>query len=408
MDPITHFLYGATLARTGLNRKAAYTTLAMTLAAETPDLDVVWGFGGPVTGFEHHRGITHTFLGLPFEGLVVLGVVYLVHRIRLRRKQNQSLRPQTLNPVSLAPRADEPIPIPLTYAPVRWALLYCFILLALLSHLFLDWTNNYGIRPFFPFSPRWYELSTVFIIEPLILLCLLSALLAPPLFGLIAGEIGARRSRFRGRGWAIFALLAIAGLWGLRQVEHDAAIDLASQAPFGPAGAPIPSDQVLRIHASPSPINPFVWHIAADTPDFYQLATVDTLRHVVDTDPAHELLYKPPSTGATLLAKGSPLGRVYLDWSSWPLVSDQGPSPLPGSDLVPGRDQRAPGAAAGTSVASIQLPTEVLFRDLRFLYNAPTVDWHSNPPLAGQVYVDLTQPESNGILGMYMNGHRQP
>jgi len=26
--------------------------------------------------------------------------------------------------------------------------------IAALSHLLLDWTNNYGLRPFFPFNPR--------------------------------------------------------------------------------------------------------------------------------------------------------------------------------------------------------------------------------------------------------------
>jgi hypothetical protein len=34
--------------------------------------------------------------------------------------------------------------------------------------LLLDWTNNYGLRPFFPFNPRWYAGSFVFIAEPVI------------------------------------------------------------------------------------------------------------------------------------------------------------------------------------------------------------------------------------------------
>src|SRR5664279_3201198 len=85
MEPVTHFLAGACLARAGFNRKAAYATLAMTLAAEAPDLDTLWAVDGPVATFQHHRGITHTFIGLPFEGLVVIGAVWLLHRWRLRR-----------------------------------------------------------------------------------------------------------------------------------------------------------------------------------------------------------------------------------------------------------------------------------------------------------------------------------
>ena len=70
MEPITHFLTGACLSRAGFNRKAAYATLAMTLAAEAPDLDVLWGLRGPVTGFEHHRGITHTLIAAPVIALI--------------------------------------------------------------------------------------------------------------------------------------------------------------------------------------------------------------------------------------------------------------------------------------------------------------------------------------------------
>ena len=84
--------------------------------------------------------------------------------------------------------------------PVHWSWLYLTALLAALSHLLLDWTNNYGLRPFFPFDPRWYEGSLVFIVEPVLLLLLGSALVFPALLGLIGGEIGARRPAFRGRG----------------------------------------------------------------------------------------------------------------------------------------------------------------------------------------------------------------
>ena len=51
MDPLTHFLTGASLGRSGFNRKTAYATLAMTLAAEAPDLDIFWGLKGPLAGF---------------------------------------------------------------------------------------------------------------------------------------------------------------------------------------------------------------------------------------------------------------------------------------------------------------------------------------------------------------------
>jgi inner membrane protein len=361
MEPVTHFMTGACLARAGFNRKAAYATLAMVLAAETPDLDVLWSVNGPIAAFQHHRGITHTLIGLPFEGLVVVGVAWLVHQWRLRRAKDRPVEAAT----DLG--EDQPVVRPLTAAPVRWGLLYGFVLIALLSHILLDWTNNYGVRPFFPFDPHWYAGSIVFIFEPVLFVVLLTALVAPALFGLIGSEVGARRSVFRGRGWAIFALFMMVVLWGWREIEHDAAVQLASTAAYGPNAT---GAEVLRVTASPYPVNPYRWHTVAETPNFYQIAAVDTLRSTIATDPEHDLFYKPTETAATQAAKQSRLGSVYLDWSTWPLVTDIGPvTPID--------------AAAGTPDW-----TAVRFIDLRFMYSTFVFSGRDTPPLSGTVYVD--------------------
>jgi inner membrane protein len=364
MEPVTHFLTGACLARAGFNRKAAYATLAMIVAAEMPDLDTLWSFGGPIAGFEHHRGITHTFVGLPFEALVVVGAVWLLHRWRVRRAENRTVDEQVVD----APSTDRRIVKPLTAAPVRWGLLYGLVLIALLSHLLLDWTNNYGVRPFFPFNPKWYAGSFVFIFEPVMFLLLVIGVLAPALFGLIGGEVGAQKPAFRGRGWAIFALVSIAGLWGWRLMERDAAVQLASTAAYGPVDSQ--GEEVLRVTASPYPVNPFRWHTVVETPAFYQMATVDTLHGVVATDAAQDLFYKPATTLAIGTAERSPLGRVYLDWSSWPLVTEAGPI-------------AAPYTPAGTPDWKA-----IGFLDLRFMYDTPLLQGRENPPLSAMVYLD--------------------
>src|SRR5271155_391888 len=153
MEPVTHFLTGACLGRAGFNRKTAYATLAMTLAAEAPDIDVFWGFRGPLVAFEHHRGITHTLIAAPFMALIVTGLVWLVHKWSSRAKWRGK-----------PPVQKRGLP------PPRWILIFLFALIADLSHLLLDYTNNYGVRPFFPFNLRWYERSIVFIFDPLIFL----------------------------------------------------------------------------------------------------------------------------------------------------------------------------------------------------------------------------------------------
>src|SRR5215469_10027146 len=129
MEPLTHFLTGVCIGRAGLNRKSAYATLAATLAAEAADLDVLWGFAGPVEGLKHHRGITHTFIGAPVVAAVVVGAVGLLYRWSEGRRQRKD---EALG--------HEPKPRP---APMHWGWLYLTALIAALSHLLLDWTNNY-------------------------------------------------------------------------------------------------------------------------------------------------------------------------------------------------------------------------------------------------------------------------
>jgi inner membrane protein len=352
MDPLTHFMTGAVLARTGFNRKAAYATLAMTLAAEAPDLDVIGSIKGPIAAFQHHRGWTHTFLGLPLEAAVVVGAVWLFHRWRLRRDTQ----------VKQA-------------APVRWGLLYCFALIALLSHLLLDWTNNYGIRPFFPFNPRWYAGSLVFIVEPVMLLLLFIALIAPALFGLINSEVGARKPAFRGRGWAIAALIGIVAFWGWRAVEQQSAIQLALNGDYGSAPH---NAQILHVTAEPYPINPFRWQAIVETPDFYQLAAIDTFSDTVATNEHSDMFYKPPTTLATLVAKRSWLGQIYLDWSKLPLVTQ-------------------------TDIDLITGATTVTFRDLRFMYDSLFTHGREDPPLSGKVILN----SDRRIIRMEMDGHVQ-
>jgi inner membrane protein len=365
MEPITHFMTGACLARAGFNRRAAYATVAMTLAAEAPDLDVLWSLRGPLAGFQHHRGITHTLVALPFEGLVVLGAVWLWHRWRLRRAREVPAKTADVERPMEA--TDEVLIRPLNHAPVRWGLLYGFVLIALLSHILLDWTNNYGVRPFFPFNSQWYAGSIVFVFDPVLFAVLLLALMAPALFGLIGSEVGARSSPFRGRGWAIFALVAMVAWWGLRWLEHDDAVEVASAAAYGPNSA---GAEVLRVMANPYPGNPFLWHTVAETPKFYQAATVDTWHATMETDPERDLYSRPEATATVLAAKRSWLGEVYLDWSSWPLVAEIGPG-------VPAD------APAGAPVWD-----EVSFRDLRFMYDTTLMQGRRDPPLAGTAYVD--------------------
>jgi inner membrane protein len=370
MEPITHLMTGACLARAGFNRKAAYAVVAMTVAAELPDIDTLWGVAGPVASFQHHRGWTHTLAGMPFEAAAVVGVCWGWNRWRTRRKGAAEASESQFEKA----------------APVRWGMLFGFVLVALLSHLLLDWTNNYGVRPFFPLNPRWYEGSIVFIFEPVLFGMLLVALVAPALFGLIGSEVGARRSRFRGRGWAIAALLGMVSLWGWRWIEKGKALQLVAAEDFRNPGAtaadsvPVP---VVRVGVSPNPITPYKWHVIVETPLDYRLAVADTLGGTVTTTPG-DVFYKPPTTISTLVAKRSWLGEVYLDWARFPLVTEQ-----PKSDNPDDPDE------AGL--------TTVTFRDLRFMYDVPLIAGRTKAPLSGAVTIN----EDRKVVRMEMDGRAQ-
>ncbi|MGB7553482.1 MAG: metal-dependent hydrolase [Candidatus Korobacteraceae bacterium] len=298
MDPVTHFLTGGCLGRAGFNRKSALATVTMVLAAEAADIDVLWALKGSIAGLQHHRGITHSFVGVPFIAAAVLVFVYLCHRLKLR------LRPPRVRPPDAPP-----------LLPIRWGFLYFCAVVAALSHLLLDYTTAYGIRLFEPFNFRWYSWDIVYIIEPLMLLALVAGLILPSLFSLINQEIGARSKGPRGRTGAIFALVCLVIIWGVRDYQHRRAVTAMNSFLYHGATP-------LRLAAYPYMIDPFHWHGVVETADFFETVPVNSLGP--DIDDSHGLLfYKSPETDASRAAKSSYLGRVYLDWAVFPIVEVQ-------------------------------------------------------------------------------------
>jgi inner membrane protein len=286
------------MARAGFNRKSALTTLTMVLAAEAADIDVLWQFKGSIADLQHHRGITHSFVGVPLVAAMVLVFVYLGHRLKLR------LRPPRARSPEVSPRL-----------PIRWGYLYFCAVVAAASHLLLDYTTAYGIRLFEPFDFRWYSWDIVSIVEPIMLLVLIAGLTLPSLFGLINQEIGARSQGPRGRAGAIFALVCLVLIWGFRDYQHRRAITAMNSFLYHGA---VP----LRLAAYPYMINPFRWHGVVETSDFLETVPVNSLTAEVD-DSRGLVFYKPPETDASRAAKSSYLGRVYLDWAVFPVVEVQ-------------------------------------------------------------------------------------
>ena len=96
-------------------------------------------------------------------------------------------------------------------------------LIATLSHLLLDWTNNYGVRPFFPVQSALVcgQLRVHRRAGDLGAACA-GAGDALALWAGGRARLARASTAFRGRGWAIFALCGMVALWGWRWAEHDA------------------------------------------------------------------------------------------------------------------------------------------------------------------------------------------
>ena len=301
------------MARCGFNRKTALATLTMVLAAEAADVDVVWGLKNSIAGLQHHRGITHSFVGVPFVAAGVLGFVYLLHRWRsLRRARN--------------PKASG------TRLPVRWGYLYFCAVLAALSHLLLDYSTAYGIRLFEPFNFRWYSWDIMFIVDPLMLIVLTAGLVLPALFSLISQEIGEHKKGPRGRGAAIAALVCVVLIWGVRDFQHRRALSALDS--FLYQGA-----QPERVAAYPYMIDLFSWHGVVETSDLFETVPVNSLTPEVKTE-EEILYYKPPETNVTRAAKAAYFGQVYLDWAVFPYVRQQKLTEETGAFLVNFQDLR--------------------------------------------------------------------
>ena len=332
------------MGRAGLNRKTGLATATLTMAAEASDLDVFGRVRGSVLGFAHHRGFTHSFLGSFLVAGVVVGFMYLIWRLRGRRTRDPNL-------------------------PPRWGVLFAYAYLAALTHILLDFSTNYGVRPFWPFSERWYSWDIVFIVEPVLLVILILGLIVPALFSLIHEEIGVRHKGPQGRLAASLALIGVIVVWGVRDYEHRRAVAALESRIYQGADP-------IRVSAFPYWVNPFRWYGVVETPAFFAMMDVNSPAPEVDPQGQMQIRYKPEETPVTLAAKKTYLGRVYLDWARYPITETEEVDSGPVAYVVRFRDLRYtyPGRSStrGTLAATVLLDRNLHVLDERFGIRATT------------------------------------
>lgn len=269
------------MSHAGLNRKTRFATLVIVVGANLPDIDAVSRFDSSATYLKYHRGITHSILGVMVLGVILAGVSYYLAR-------------------KAAPRRSAPPVNP------RW-LLVCS-LLATGSHLLLDFSNSYGVRPFLPFSGRWYAWDIMFIVDPLLIILLVMGFAVPALFRLISEEVGARKSGFR-RG-AIFALCSLVVLWGVRDFAHRRVLAMLDAHTYS-------QENPRQIGAFPVPVNPFEWTGVVETDSAFHVLAANALASDVDAERTR-VFRKAEPVPALDAAMRTRTASIFLDFARFP------------------------------------------------------------------------------------------
>jgi inner membrane protein len=277
MDPLTHTATGLFLGRTGLNRWTPHGMAILLLAANAPDIDIVSLAAGPLSYLHWHRHITHSLVGAPFLALFTVGVVRLASR-----------------------------------KPLRWAGAMGAALIAVASHLLLDWTNSYGIRLLLPFSGKWLHLDLTPLFDPWIWGVALLAILGPVIAGLVGSEIssGSVKTRHPGRGFAWFALLFLVVYNCGRSAMHSRAV-ATMDARIYESVAP------SRVAAFPAE-NPWQWHGLVETPEFVAMPDLNLTE---DFDPTRAMVFHKPEPDPSIdAASRTPAFQEFLRFSQYPLL----------------------------------------------------------------------------------------
>ncbi|MGO8813572.1 MAG: metal-dependent hydrolase [Terriglobia bacterium] len=280
MDNLTHTLTAVAISQTGLNRKTRFATLTLILAANAPDLDILAGLKGSVSYLKYHRGICHSLLGITLLAFLLWGLIYWVGK-------------------KVSPKPGLPV-------RGRWLLLAA--LLGTSSHLLLDFTNAYGVRPFLPFSGRWYAWDIMPIIDPLLLAVLVMGLAVPWVLRLVSEEVGVGKGHLV--PGAVFCLAAMVALWGVRDFAHRRALSILDSHTYS-------GEDPERFGAFPVAMNPFTWTGVVETETAFHVGSFNALDGSGVPDEM-ETFVKPPSSSALTAAMSTTAGKVFLDFARFP------------------------------------------------------------------------------------------
>jgi membrane-bound metal-dependent hydrolase YbcI (DUF457 family) len=183
MDTITHGIVGALIGKGYFSeRNGRVATFAAAAGAMFPDIDVVEEIVSrdPLAIVRYHRGITHSFVALPFFAAFLAWLTRAGFGVLKKR---------------FAGLRDIESP--------SWGILFVIYAIAIASHIILDAMTSFGTRIWDPVSQQRVAWDLLFIID----CCFTSIALLPQ----VVAWIYADRAKTRARAISMWALFTLAG-----------------------------------------------------------------------------------------------------------------------------------------------------------------------------------------------------
>lgn len=242
MDSLTHIVVGACIGEVALGKKIGRKAMLWgALAQSLPDIDFIAGFWMDTSAeLLAHRGFTHSFL---FSAIA--SYLLAMTAERWHRPHNISLK--------------------------KWIGFFAF---EILTHLFLDAFNNYGVGWFEPFSAKRISLNTIYV--------------ADPLFSIVPGIcflvlLFLKKNYPLRRRWAIAGLLApliYLGYATLNKLTIDLSVrEMAARQQIS----------YQRYFTTPAVLNSWLWFIVLEDTSGFHVG----YRSVFDKQKKLELGYFP-------------------------------------------------------------------------------------------------------------------
>jgi inner membrane protein len=221
MDSLTQLVLGASVSEAVMQNKVGRkASLWGAVCGTLPDLDVFIPMGNAVKDFTYHRADSHAFF---YMALATPLIVWLIMKIHPQTKKYK----------------------------IRWLLA---VFLTFITHALLDSFNAYGTQVLLPFSNHPVGWSTIFVIDPLYTIPMLTGLASlffirkKPAFALKLNGIGILVSSLY-LAWSIGAKAHVQSVAERSLSDQDIAVS--------------------GIQVGPTPFNTLLWRVIGKTESGY-------------------------------------------------------------------------------------------------------------------------------------------